>query len=72
MFEGQMEARITVNGITLTETESAVVRVALAALAEVLAEGLGFRDDRIALTDRYMDEVAKVRALIAGRPPRIQ
>jgi hypothetical protein len=67
-----VEAHITVNGTTLTDTESAVVRVALAALAEVLAEGLGVRDDRVALTDRYLSDVSRVRALIQGRALRTQ
>ena len=68
------EAQITVNGTRLTNTESAVVRVALAALDEVLSEGLGLRDDGIALTDRYMVDVTHVRKLIEGRdrPPRTQ
>ncbi len=66
----QREAKIIVNGITLTETESAVVRVALAALHEVLSEGLGFRDDGVALTDRYKIDVTHVRALIDGHTRR--
>ena len=65
-----MEAHITFNGTTLTDTESAVVRVALAALDEVLSEGLGSRDDGIALTDRYMADVTRIRALIQSKTPR--
>jgi hypothetical protein len=67
-----LEALIIVNGITLTDTESAVVRVSLAALAEVLAEGLGSRDDGIALTDRYQAETAYVLSLIEGKKLRTQ
>jgi hypothetical protein len=65
----QQEAEITVNGTQLTKSESAVVRVALAALDEVLSEGLGFRDDGIALTDRYMVDVSHVRGLIEDKTP---
>jgi hypothetical protein len=43
----QAEAEITVNGTKLTGNESMVVRVALATFADILAEGLGFKDDGI-------------------------
>jgi hypothetical protein len=58
------EAEIVIDGTRLTENEAAVVRVALAALRSVLADGLGFRDDGIALTDRYQADAAYVHALL--------
>lgn len=66
------EATITINGATLTDTESMTVRVAIDTLANVLAEGLGFRDDGIALTDRYMTSLSRIQALIERRAPKTQ
>jgi hypothetical protein len=68
----QQEAEITVNGTKLADNDSMVVRLALATFADVLATQLGFKDDGIALTDRYQADVARVRALIDGRMPRTQ
>jgi hypothetical protein len=68
----QPEAEITVNGTKLTDNESMVVRVALAAFADILAGTLGFKDDGIPLTDRYQADLAHVQALIEGGVPRTQ
>ena len=46
------EAKITINGAKLTDSESMTVRVAIDTLANVLADGLGFKNSGIALTDR--------------------
>jgi hypothetical protein len=62
----QAEAAITINGTKLTDNEAMVVRLALATFADVLATQLGFKDEGIALTDRYQADVAHVRALIEG------
>jgi hypothetical protein len=48
----------------LTENELMVVRLALATSKDVLANELGFKDDGISLTDRYMTDIARVRALL--------
>jgi hypothetical protein len=45
------EAEITINATKLTDDEARVVRVALATLAEVLSNQLGFKDNGIPLTD---------------------
>jgi hypothetical protein len=66
------EAAITVNGTRLTDTESMVLRRALATFEDILANQMGFKDDGIALTDQYLTDVAHVRALIEGSANRIQ
>jgi hypothetical protein len=66
------EAAITVNGTRLTDSESRVVRLALATFADILANQLGFKDDGIALTDRYQTDVAHIRSLIDGKASRMQ
>jgi hypothetical protein len=66
------EAVITVNGSRLTDTESRVIRLALATFADILENQLGFKDDGIALTDQYLTDIAHVRALIEGKTSRIQ
>jgi hypothetical protein len=66
------EAAITVNGTHLTDTESRVIRLALATFADILANQLGFKDNGIALTDQYLTDVAHVRCLIEGRASRLQ
>ncbi len=66
------EADIMVNGTRLTDSESMVIRLALATFADILANQLGFKDDGIALTDRYQTDVAHVRALIEGKASRMQ
>jgi hypothetical protein len=68
----QAEAAITINGTKLTDNEAMVVRLALATFADVLATQLGFKDEGIALTDRYQADVAHVRALIEGGTHRTQ
>jgi hypothetical protein len=66
------EAFITVDGTKLTDDESRMVRLALESFADILANELGFKDDGIALTDRYQTDVARIRALINGKAPRAQ
>lgn len=68
----QEEAEITINGAKLTDSESMTVRVAIDTLANVLAEGLGFENDGIALTDRYMASLSRIQTLIENREPRKQ
>jgi hypothetical protein len=68
----QEEADITINGAKLTDAESMTVRVAIDTLANVLAEGLGFENDGIALTDRYMTSLSKIQTLLENREPRKQ
>ncbi len=61
------EAEITINGAKLTDSESMTVRVAIDTLANVLAEGMGFKDAGIALTDRYMTSISRVQKLLGNR-----
>jgi hypothetical protein len=68
----KQEAEITVNGTKLTDNEAMVVRIALATFADVLATGLGFKDDGIAVTDRYQADLAHVQALLEVNTPRTQ
>jgi hypothetical protein len=68
----QQEAEITINGTKLSDTESMTVRVAIDTLANVLAEGLGFKDDGIALTDRYMTSLSRIQTLLESRETRKQ
>ena len=65
------EAAITINGTALTDNESMVVRLALTTFEDVLANELRFKDDGIPLTDRYMTEIARVRALLTRTYGRI-
>jgi hypothetical protein len=66
----QQEAEITVNGSKLTDNESRMVRLALAAFADLLANDLEAKDDGTALTERYQAFVARIQALIEGRQQR--
>ena len=66
------EATITINGTALTDAESMTVRVAIDTLANVLAEGLGLKDEGIALTDRYMTSLSRIQALLESAEPRQQ
>jgi len=68
----QQEAEIAVNGTELTGSEVRVVRVALEALANILANDLGFKDEGSPLTDRYQTDIAHVLALIEKRQSRAQ
>lgn len=68
----QDEAAVTVNGTRLTNNEARIVRLALATFADIMANQLGFKDDGIALTDRYQTDTAHVLALIEGRAARTQ
>jgi len=68
----QDEAAITVNGTRLTDSESRVIRLAMASFADSLANEIVLKNDGIALTDQYRTDVALVRALIDGRAQRSQ
>ncbi|MGO9988932.1 MAG: hypothetical protein ACLPSY_09195 [Steroidobacteraceae bacterium] len=72
MEHAKQEAEITVNGTRLTDNEAMVVRLALASFADIMANQMGFKDDGIALTDRYQADTAHVLALIEGRAQRAQ
>ena len=66
------EADITINGTKLSDAESMTVRVAIDTPANVLAEGLGFENDGIALTDRYMTSLSRIQTLLESRETRKQ
>jgi hypothetical protein len=68
----QQEAEITINGARLSDAESMTVRVAIDTLANVLAEGLGFESDGIALTELYMTSLSRIQALLEKREARRQ
>jgi hypothetical protein len=57
------EADITINGAKLSDAESMTVRVAFDTLANVLAEGLGFR---------YMASLSRIQTLLESRETRKQ
>ena len=67
----QDEAEITISGVKLTDAESMTVRVAIDTLANVLAEGLEDADTRT-LTDRYVEPLGRIQALLERREPRKQ
>lgn len=60
------EARIVINGQTLTDPEAMAVRLAVDALANILSEGTGPKGEPIAVTDPYMVAVSRVQRLLAG------
>jgi len=60
------EAVITINGAKLTDAESMTVGVAIDTLVNVLAEGLGFKDDGIPLTDLYITSLSRVQTLLGN------
>jgi hypothetical protein len=66
------EAEITINGASLTDTESMTVRVAIDTLANVLSEGLGLNDDGVELTQRYMASLSRIQALFDHQAPQTQ
>lgn len=67
------EAAITINGTTLTDSESMTVRVAIDTLANVLAEGLGIEKDKgIPLTDQYMESLSRIQTLLENPETRTQ
>jgi hypothetical protein len=68
----RQEAEITINGTRITDSEAAIVRMALASFADILANQLGFKDDGIALTDRYQSDTAHVQALLEQKKDRSQ
>ena len=68
----QDEAVITINGTRLSDAESMTVRLAIDTLANVLAEGLGFENDGIALTNRYTASLSRIQTLLESRETRKQ
>jgi hypothetical protein len=68
----QDEAEITINGAKLSDAETMTVRVAIDTLANVLTEGLGLKDDGIALTDRYMTSLSRLQTLLESQEARRQ
>jgi hypothetical protein len=65
------EAEITISGVKLTDTQSMTVRVAIDTLANVLAEGIEDDESR-ELTERYVDSLKVIQALLERREPRKQ
>jgi hypothetical protein len=68
----QGEAEITVNGTRLTDDEARMVRLALESFADILENQLGFKDDSIPMSDKYVTDTARVLSLLAGRSDRKQ
>jgi len=65
------EAEITISGVKLTDTQSMTVRVAVDTLANVLAEGIEDEEAR-ELTERYVDSLKIIQALLERRETRKQ
>jgi hypothetical protein len=65
------EAEITISGVKLTDTQSMTVRVAIDTLANVLAEGIE-DDEARELTERYVDSLKVIQALLERRETRKQ
>jgi hypothetical protein len=65
------EAEITISGVKLTDTQSMTVRVAIDTLANVLAEGIE-DDEARELTERYVDSLKIIQALLERRETRKQ
>jgi len=65
------EAEITISGVKLTDTQSMTVRVAIDTLANVLAEGIE-DDEARELTERYVDSLKIIQALLERRETRRQ
>jgi hypothetical protein len=68
----QGEADITVNGTRLTHDEARIVRLALESFADILENQLGFKDDGISISDKYVTDTARVIALLGTRTERTQ
>lgn len=66
------EAQITVNGIGLSADEARIVRAARQSFEDLLANVLGFKDNGIALTDKYLRHVAHVRLLIDANAKKLK
>ena len=67
----QDEAEITISGVKLTDAESMTVRVAIDTLANVLAEGIEDQEVQ-GLTNRYINSLTRIQALLESREPRKQ
>jgi hypothetical protein len=63
------ESRITINGTALTDEEVMTVRIAMDALADILGEKLGLKDQSVPLSGSYLTAIARVKALLAGGEP---
>jgi hypothetical protein len=66
------DASITINGTRLTDDEVRIVRLALEAFSDILENQLGFKDDGIPISDKYVTDTAHVLALISGGTERKQ
>jgi len=63
-----LEAAITINGHTLTDAQSATVRVALESFASDLkADGLGDDKHGKTMTKLYLARVAEIRKVLYGK-----
>jgi hypothetical protein len=67
----QDEAEITISGVKLTDAESMTIRVAIDTLANVLAEGIEDQEVQ-GLTNRYINSLTRIQALLESREPRKQ
>jgi hypothetical protein len=65
------EAEITISGVKLTDAESMTIRVAIDTLANVLAEGIEDQEVQ-GLTNRYINSLTRIQALLESREPRKQ
>jgi hypothetical protein len=62
------EARITINGTSLTDQESMTIRLAVDALAEIIGEQMGMKEAGFPLADAYLKAIGRVQELISAAP----
>jgi hypothetical protein len=67
----QEEAEIAINGVTLSDSESMTVRVAVDTLANVLAAGIDESEGR-ELTEIYLSALGSIQNLLDNRRSRQQ
>jgi hypothetical protein len=67
----QEEAEIAINGVTLSDSESMTVRVAVDTLANVLAAGINESEGR-ELTEIYLSALGSIQNLLDNRRSRQQ
>jgi hypothetical protein len=63
------EARIMINGTSLTDQESMTVRLAVDALANILDAEVGSKKGGVPARDAYMTAIKHVQKLLADGPP---
>jgi hypothetical protein len=68
----QGEAEITVNGTKLTHDEARIVRLAHESFADILENQIGYEDNGVPISDKYVTDTAHMLTLFAGPVERKQ